>query len=294
MDTRREALPYNLCMASLVLELQQEAANGSTSLPDVLRKARMVATKLKLADMNAWIEKELHGYSSDVRVPDYRVLHGDLRARNPYNGCLMPIRFGAKLQDEIARVEVRQSIGSLHDVINGSSDDVQVALNEHVMAILRPMFEQHTASWIQPFNMFSKPQVSAIFEAVRNQILDWTLKLESEGILGEGMTFTPQEKNRAASITSIRIGSVENFQGVIGSMTESTLHIDNVAAVDGALKSRGFSNEERNAIQQLIAEHKAAPAEGKLAVAKRGVQWVVDHAEKLGTLAGLFRDFFVP
>lgn len=281
-------------MGSLVLELQQDAASGSSSLPDVLRKARMVATKLKLTDMNAWIEKELHGYPSDAEVPNYRVLYGDLRAHNPFNGYLMPIRFDARLQDLICEVKLRQSIGSLHDVVNGESEWVQVTLSEHEMATLRPMFDRHTQSWIEPFRKFSKPQVSAIFDAVRNQILDWTLKLESEGILGEGMTFTPQEKDRAAAMTSINIGSVENFQGVIGSVTESTLHIDNVAAVDGALKSRGFSADDRTAIQQLISEHKAASADGKLAVAKRGIRWVVDHAEKLGTLAGMFRDYFVP
>jgi hypothetical protein len=187
---------------------------------------------------------------------------------------------------------VRQSIGSLHDVVNSESGYVQVAFTEHEMSALRPLFERHMQSWIQPFRMFSKPQVSAVFDAVRNRILDWTLNLEAEGILGEGMTFTPQEKDRAAAMTSINIGSVENFQGVIGSVTDSALHIDNVVAVEGALKSRGFSTEERTEIQQLIAEHKAAPEAGKLAVAKRGIQWVVDHAEKLGTLASTFRDFF--
>jgi hypothetical protein len=106
------------------------------------------------------------------------------------------------------------------------------------------------------------------------------------------MTFTPQERDRAASMTSINIGSVQNFQGVIGPVTNSMVSIDNVSAIDSALKERGFSAEERAEIQQLIAEHKAAPREGKLAAARRGIQWVVDHAEKLGALASLFRDFF--
>jgi len=59
-----------MAVSKLVLELQQEAADGSSPLPDILRKARMVATKLKLADMNAWIGHELHGYSRDSEVPD--------------------------------------------------------------------------------------------------------------------------------------------------------------------------------------------------------------------------------
>jgi len=74
--------------------LQQEASNGSTPLPDVLRKARMVAVKLKLAEMNAWVEYELNGYPKGDVVPGYRIIHGDIRAHNPYNGYLMPVQFG--------------------------------------------------------------------------------------------------------------------------------------------------------------------------------------------------------
>jgi hypothetical protein len=90
-------------MAGIVLELQRLAADGTTSAGDLIRKARMVATKLKLADFNGWLGHELHGYPPEARVPDYRVLHGDLRARNPANGVLMPIRFGPELTETFSR-----------------------------------------------------------------------------------------------------------------------------------------------------------------------------------------------
>jgi hypothetical protein len=279
-------------MSSVVLELQLEASSGATPLPDVLRKARMVATKLRLADVNLWIEHELHGYPQEAGIPEYRRLYGDVRALNPFNGYLMPVRMGdAELQEKISECEIRQSVGSLHEVLTGKSDYLQVPFSEQQMLSFRRMF-QDDRDWLMPFRKFDKAQVAAIFDAVRNRILDWTLKLEVEGILGEGMTFTPQERDRAASMTSINIGSVQNFQGVIGPVTNSMVSIDNVSAIDSALKERGFSAEERAEIQQLIAEHKAAPREGKLAAARRGIQWVVDHAEKLGALASLFRDFF--
>jgi hypothetical protein len=279
-------------MTSLVLELQQDASSGTTALPDVLRKARMVATKLKLTEMNAWIEYELHGYPDEAEIPKYRILQGDVRANNHINGFLMPVRFinDPELQNKISECHIRQSIGSLHEVIASAPEYVQVRYSEHELMNYRRIFKEDLA--FMPFRKLEKPQVTSIFDAVRNRILDWTLRLEAEGILGEGLTFTPQEKDRAAAMTSINIGSVENFQGVMGSISGSTLHIDNIAGVDAALKSQGFTPEERTEIQQLIAEHKGAPREGKLAVAKRGIQWVVEHADKLGTLAAMFRDFF--
>lgn len=253
----------------------------------------MVATKLKLAEMNSWIEHELHGYPADARVPEYRHLHGDVRAHNPYNGYLMPIRCAdPDLQDSLSAWICRQSIGSLYEAAKGDSGFLQVPFSEQHMVIIRTMLGADDRGWMIPFRKFDRSQVHAILDAVRNHILDWTLRLESEGILGEGLTFTPQEKDKAAAMTSIQIGSVENFQGVIGNVSESQLHIESPAAIDAALKSHGFSDAEREELKQLLAEHKAAPPDGKISVAKRGLTWVVDHAEKLGTLAGVIRRFF--
>jgi len=53
---------------------------------------------------------------------------------------------------------------------------------------------------VDTFRKFSIAQIAAVFDAVRNRILDWTLKLEAEGILGEGMTFTQKEKEAAQHV----------------------------------------------------------------------------------------------
>jgi hypothetical protein len=44
-----------------------------------------------------------------------------------------------------------------------------------------------------------KPALSAILHSARNRVLRWALQLEKDGILGEGLTFTPSEQKAAAS-----------------------------------------------------------------------------------------------
>lgn len=39
-----------------------------------------------------------------------------------------------------------------------------------------------------------------IIEKVKNTILEWTLKLEEEGVLGEGMRFSDKEKQSAMAL----------------------------------------------------------------------------------------------
>jgi hypothetical protein len=53
--------------------------------------------------------------------------------------------------------------------------------------------------------------VIRIINAVRTIILNWTLKLEEEGILGEGLSFTPQEREVASKSSQ----NIRNFNAPI-------------------------------------------------------------------------------
>src|SRR3546814_4415808 len=63
--------------------------------------------------------------------------------------------------------------------------------------------------------VIGRNQLAAIVDSVRTKVLDWSLALEQEGILGDGLSFSEREKS-IATTQSIRI---ENFQGVIGSVS---------------------------------------------------------------------------
>jgi len=66
---------------SIVLELQKEALDRNCSVSDLLRRALVVAKKLKLAEFERWVGNELAGYKGPVNeVPEYRVLLGQVCA----------------------------------------------------------------------------------------------------------------------------------------------------------------------------------------------------------------------
>src|SRR5271154_2225264 len=78
---------------SLVIQLQRECLDRQTySTLDVLRKALVVAKKLDVTDFQEWIERELKGYGPGDDIPKYRVVKGELKARNPYRGWI-PVVF---------------------------------------------------------------------------------------------------------------------------------------------------------------------------------------------------------
>ena len=59
--------------------------------------------------------------------------------------------------------------------------------------------------------------IAGVLDAVRNMVLDWSLKLEKEGILGEGLTFSEIEQRKAHdSGATYRIDRIDHFAGIIG------------------------------------------------------------------------------
>ena len=78
----------------LILKLQAEAANPDASVTNLLRMAKIAATKLNLTDALIWIDKELNGYG-DLTVedlPPYRRPMGIPQGYNPVHGW-QPIHF---------------------------------------------------------------------------------------------------------------------------------------------------------------------------------------------------------
>lgn len=61
-------------MSKIVIELQQEALKSDFDIMSLLRKAYLVAKKLKLQEFKEWINNELNGYGDKDEIPKYRLL----------------------------------------------------------------------------------------------------------------------------------------------------------------------------------------------------------------------------
>src|SRR6478672_6596354 len=89
-------MPGESGVNSIVFELQREAMDHRTELGDLLRKALVLATKLELANCAKWCKAELNGYPRGQSIPSYRVLSGELKMFNPYNGVWMEFAGAAR------------------------------------------------------------------------------------------------------------------------------------------------------------------------------------------------------
>ena len=203
-------------MDSLVLDLQRLASESREKLSDLLRKALVVATKLGLDDFRTWIECELKGYPT-VEVPEYRVCRSSYHVRNPYHGLQPVIIPDAKLEKAFCEIRITESIESLQHVLDEEGKNGSVGFSippEHEVQLRRGA----DLLGMPLVRLVSTNNLSAILDTVRTTILEWALKLEAEGILGEGMSFTSDEKQKAMASPQI---SIHNFHGILGNVSSS-------------------------------------------------------------------------
>lgn len=182
-------------MSSLVLELQRDALNPSTSILVLLRKALVVARKLNIKEFQDWVEKELNGYPNESELPKYRFMFGELKALNPYHGWI-PYIVHPQIKELVSKRPVHQPISQIESLIGNTEDTKSniVTMPPDLEYLLRQYDDIRFDIKVH----IDRSQAHGVLEAVRDVVLSWSLKLEEDGILGEGMTFSQEEKHIAA------------------------------------------------------------------------------------------------
>jgi hypothetical protein len=274
---------------SLVLELQHEATNPNLRVADLLRKSLVVAAKLGIDDFGTWAQQELAGYSGNEQIPAYRRVRGELRAHNPYRGWIPVILRDNEIREKLESRDAGQAIGELEDLYHstGESDTLQMPLPQDLLLQLFGQSKEFRLGMI-PTLLLGKSTIRGLLDAVRNEVLRWSLELEQRGVLGEGMTFSAEEKTRAAA-TNYHIGT---FSGVLGNVSSSQVQIGDYSAIHGQLKLAGVPQEARNELENILDALKSAPPEKRPGLAKRGMDWLVKYGPAVGTLSDTIRGWF--
>ena len=245
-------------MSSLVLELQREALEKTSSISNLLRKAYVIAKKLEVRELEIWTSCELDGYDSKIEIPKYRFINIEIKSHNPYNGIWMPLTWNGKAPEWATRQPISQKISELEHLTRHHDDKEGGLLYMNFSSTMQAKLMSLTDMVSPPVMIVSKTGLVGIIESVRNLVLDWTLKLESKGILGNNMTFTPSEKESAlrnhSSIT------IQNFQGVLGDITQSNVSLN----LTMEIKPRNFDSLSKVLIENGIDKTSIADLQSAL------------------------------
>ena len=262
-------------MASIVLELQEEVLSPNCDIVTVLRKAHLIAVKLKLSDFDQWIQYELNGYPDKESCPEYRKVRGTLKYFNQYYGWYPIIIPNNEIEKLICERKMSNSISEIVSLSDSPENNLIAALSGGESAFL----DKHCNMLIpQRYALhISSTAVKDIEEKVKNAILEWTLKLEEEGIVGENMMFTEKEKDCATNIpqtvnnyygpTSVINSSSGNAQIVSGNGNTVSFTYDKVKdivdEVEKSINASNLSKYDTETVIELLSDIKSKIKEEK-------------------------------
>jgi len=223
---------------SIVLNLQKNIISDKANIKDLLREALLIASKLNLSDFQIWINNELKGYPNSRKVASYRIISGEVKFFNPYHGWQsIPADITGLLEETSANtLYLNQSIAEIEDLIlKKGSESLAFSFEEEFAKILRKTLKANVK-----FAIFTHTSsLKSILEQVKTTLLEWSIKLEKEGIIGdEKMSFTNEEQEKAQKNIHI-----ENFNGVMGNIenignVSSGDYNQNIATINNTLNTK--------------------------------------------------------
>jgi hypothetical protein len=280
----------------LVIQLQLAAMDARATVQSVLLKAKVVAAKLGLKDdeLALWIEDELNGYADSPRdLASYRIIPVQPIAHNPYVGEI-PVQIGANPDPALYRalheLPMTQSIAEIEELASRPSGNLRADFPPTLASIINEM-----ASATFPLRWkFGPSQLRGILEAVRQRTLTWALELEAGGVVGEGFSFTLQEKAAAVSITNHFNNSNVGNAGAVsdGGVVNSVQHVHSegldlasvlelVGQIRANLSALPLSAQDAVKSEVSLIESEAAssnPSDGKIVAALKSIKATCEGA----------------
>ena len=225
----------------------------------------------------------MNGYEGDV--PEYRILHGQARIRNPHRGW-QPFLIGdLELQGQVCGRHMQNSVRELEHLVSSTGD------------ILVPLPDEFSASLCElagasafPIGIFlPKNGVIKILDIVRTKILDWSLSLQNAGIEGEGLSFSPEEKAVANNPNvTYHIGIIGSFAGNLGGNVGRDVHASSSQDVGAELEKVAKLVQEIRSLNGRLGLTPSSEQEMKAHVAALDEELAKSEPET-GKVSGIVR-----
>lgn len=259
-------------MAGLVEQLQADALDQNVTVATLLRKVKVCAARLGLANALDWVQAELSGYSkgSSIELPEYRKNSGITYAQNEYRQWI-PLAFEDSNWANLVRaVELREAVANYEEYLKTENSTFSLPLEPYQVNMLSELFGQR---FFAVRNQVSRGHIHTIVGTVRDLALDWALELSRVGITGEGMSFTADERSRATG-AHISIGtfngtfSTGDASGAGASISQTYTSVTNevpaIAELIAAVQAKVSDSAEREAIVKAAQDVASAPDKGAM------------------------------
>jgi AbiTii len=198
----------------LILQIQQAAMDRNSPLTDALTKAKVACAKVGLTEFGEWVDRELDGYMdmSVKDLPPYPRLRGVPEGFNPYHGwSAITFRTGEQ-EASWGDAPIRLSVPSIEASLSPAQPSGRFYF-PYLAEAKRYLLENVQGADDVRIRL-EVPQVVGLLQRTKSILLEWTLEIEKQGVLGENMLFSLQERANSVGPTSQAVHNVYNIENV--------------------------------------------------------------------------------
>lgn len=247
----------------LLYELEKDIIDSNIDLTQILRKAQVLAYKLKVSDMKTWVDNELNGYKGTNNLPDYRILPAKLKgnfesveyltAGTMIKNIEIPLT-KEDLEKDYGTVKLLQSVSTYEDILKRKTERLCRMLPANMaMVSFNNIFDKYEGREV--WQEFSSSTLKACLDKVRNKLLQLVLELQDQ----YQELKSPEEKIDVQTAQTIfnhivNIHSGDNSTIISGS-TDVKVHqvqANDFESLKRFMESINIPQEDINALQDAV------------------------------------------
>lgn len=173
-------------MPSTVEQLREEIIDNRISLSTALRRAKVLAVKLNILELEKWIDAELDGYNDQDELPDYRSIttrsvgnfsgsFGRFLQAHPIPPAILP---AGLIREFAEKTNLTSGIRSLESLLEGDNNSsLRISWPANFIPVVSRSIERNFVC-IDAWKCVGKNQIEQIIDSVRNRLLGFVLELE--------------------------------------------------------------------------------------------------------------------
>lgn len=250
---------------SLLTDIQQAAVSSDTSIADLLRRCRVLATRLANGEMAGWVDRELNGYPDRALLPGYRVhdaiAYGSFSG--PFGSSMNNVPIPAAVlpeqqRDWATKAYLMEPIRSYEDLLKSSQGGSFQSPwpGDLILSVQQKVHKG--MSLIAARTEISRGSIVQVIEAVRNRVLAFTLDLEKiSASVGESESVSDTVKEKAGQAFHTHIyGNVANLAVASTGFSQVSHHAvvqDDLDSLASALLGLQVPHDDVAALKEAIA-----------------------------------------
>jgi hypothetical protein len=271
---------------ALLQDIVAEATRPDCDLPSLLRKALVLASRLRNDELKTWVSHELNGYPEQELIPEYRrsdvISYGFFADRLVGQATLqVPVTvLPEEFREKYRRVVLQNPINALVDLLARSKEKGSEITFPWPSGARQYAQKVSPIQCISAWRSLSPSFVAGVIDTVKTRILLLSLDLEAADP-GAGDVPSTQSTLSEAKVNQIITthihGTVQNFSAGGDNVTQTAT----LAVVAGdrqsllqAVRSAGLQSEEVEELSSALAADESGPEASRASMGERVKAWL--------------------